>query len=166
VREDEAALLTSAERPIVLVRRRFDSGLAWEVAPANPLVGLMLPYSPLHHVLMAEAGMPLVMTSGNLAGEPIAHTDQEALERLKDVADVFLVHDREIVARCDDSVARVVAGRPMLLRRSRGHVPRPIPVSRPFDRPVLACGGHLKNAFCIGVGNVAYLGPHVGDLDG
>src|SRR6185503_18815606 len=109
------------------------SGRAWEVAPANPLVGLLLPYSPLHHLLMAEVGMPLVMTSGNLADEPIVRTDQEALKHLKDVADVFLVHDREIVVRCDDSVARVVAGRPMLLRRSRGYVPRPIPVSRPFD---------------------------------
>jgi hydrogenase maturation protein HypF len=165
VREEEAALLTSVERPIVLVRRRFDSGLAWEVAPANPLVGVLLPYSPLHHLLLSQGPGPLVMTSGNLADEPIARTDGEALGRLKDVADVFLVHEREIVARCDDSVARVVAGRPMLLRRSRGYVPRPLAVARPFDRPVLACGGHLKNAFCIGVGDAAYMGPHIGDLD-
>jgi hydrogenase maturation protein HypF len=165
LREEEAALLTSVERPIVLVRRRLDSGLVWEIAPANPMVGLILPYSPLHHLLMARSAGPLVMTSGNLSDEPIARTDEEALKHLKDVADVFLLHDREIVARCDDSVTRVVAGRPMVLRRSRGYVPRPIPVARPFDRPVLACGGHLKNAFCIGAGDAAYLGPHVGDLD-
>jgi hydrogenase maturation protein HypF len=164
VREEEAALLTSPERPIVLARRRHDSGLAWEVAPANPLVGVVLPYSPLHHLLMAGAGRPLVMTSGNLSDEPIARTEAEALGRLGEVADLFLVHDREIVVRCDDSVARVIAGRPVLIRRSRGFVPRPIRVALPFERPVLACGGQLKNTFCFGVGDAAYLGPHVGDL--
>ena len=162
---EEKALLTSAERPIVLVRRREDAGLASEVAPGNPLVGLLLPYSPLHHLLLAEVDRPLVMTSSNLSGEPLARTDAEAFHRLAGIADVFLVHDREIETRCDDSVARIVAGRPTLLRRSRGYVPRPITLARPFEQPVLACGGHLKNAFCIGVGDAAYLGPHVGDLE-
>jgi hydrogenase maturation protein HypF len=108
---------------------------------------------------------PLVMTSGSLSGEPLARTDAEAFERLTGIADVFLLHDREIETRCDDSVAHVVAGRPMLLRRSRGYVPRPILMARPFAQPVLACGGHLTNAFCIGVGDAAYFGPHVGDLE-
>jgi hydrogenase maturation protein HypF len=163
--DDEAALLTSVERPIVLVTRRPDAGLAPEVAPDNPLLGLLLPYTPLHHLLLAAAGRPLVMTSANLADEPMVHEDEQALARLGGVADILLVHDREIEARCDDSVARVIAGRPVLLRRARGYVPRAIPVARPFARPVLACGAQLKNTFCIGMGDTAYLGPHVGDLE-
>jgi hydrogenase maturation protein HypF len=162
---EEKALLTSTERPIVLVRRREDAGLAPEVAPGNPLVGLLLPYSPLHHLLLAEVDRPLVMTSGNLSGEPLARRDAEAVDRLAGIADLFLVHDREIETRCDDSVARIVAGRPTLLRRSRGYVPRSIPLARPVEQPVLGCGGHLKNAFCIAVDDAAYLGPHVGDLE-
>jgi hydrogenase maturation protein HypF len=158
-------LLTSPERPIVLVTRRPGAAIAPEVAPDNPLIGLMLPYTPLHHLLLADAGRPLVMTSGNLADEPIATDNDEALARLSGVADAFLVHDRPIASRCDDSVARVVAGRQVVLRRSRGFVPRPVPVERPFERPVLACGPHLKNTFCVGLGSAAYLGPHIGDLE-
>ncbi|HEY7512450.1 MAG TPA: carbamoyltransferase HypF [Vicinamibacteria bacterium] len=163
--EEERALLTSVERPIVLLERRPDSSLAPEVAPDNPLVGLLLPYSPLHHLLMAAAERPLVMTSGNLSGEPIAYRDDDAFARLGAIADVFLLHDRDIHNRCDDSVARVIAGKPVLLRRSRGYVPRPVALARPVERPVLGCGGHLKNAFCIAVGDSAYLGAHVGDLE-
>ena len=162
----ERNLLLSPERPIVLVRRREDSGLAPEVSPdGNPLVGLLLAYTPLHHLLLSDAGRPLVMTSGNLAEEPIACGNGEAVARLSGIADGFLVHDREIESRCDDSVARVVAGGPVLLRRSRGWVPRAIPVETPFPEPVLACGGHLKNTFCIGLDSSAYLGPHIGDLE-
>jgi hydrogenase maturation protein HypF len=161
----DRALLLSPERPIVLVPRRAVTPLAAAVAPGNPLVGLILPYSPLHHLLVRDAGYPLVMTSGNVSDEPLAYREGEALERLKDIADLFLVHDRPIVTRCDDSVARVIAGGPMLLRRSRGYVPRPIHVARPFVAPVLACGALLKNTFCFGVGDVAFLGPHVGDLE-
>jgi hydrogenase maturation protein HypF len=164
--ERDRELLTSIERPIVLVPRRGENRLASEVAPRNPLVGLLLPYSPLHHLLLADAGRPLVMTSGNLSEEPIAYRDEDALERLRGIADLFLMHDREIESRSDDSVARVIAGRPVVFRRSRGYVPRGIPVRRPFERPVLACGGHLKNTFCIGLGDTAWLGPHIGDLDG
>jgi hydrogenase maturation protein HypF len=158
-------LLNSPERPIVLLPRKPGSPIAREVAPDNPLVGLMLPYTPVHHLLLADAGRPLVMTSGNLADEPIATGNDEALRRLGDVADAFLVHDRPIASRCDDSVARVVAGRHVVLRRSRGYVPRPVPVGKPFERPVLACGPHLKNTFCVGLGSAAYLGPHIGDLE-
>jgi hydrogenase maturation protein HypF len=162
---EERRLLVSVERPIVLARRREPSALAPEVGPDNPLIGLILAYAPLHILLLGAAGTPLVMTSGNLSEEPIARTDAEALERLRGIADLFLVHDREIVTRCDDSVARIIAGRPVVFRRSRGYVPRPVPVARPFVRPVLAVGGHLKNTFCFGVGDAAFFGPHVGDLD-
>lgn len=162
----ERRLLTSSERPIVLTRRRHDAGLADEVAPQNPLLGLLLAYTPLHHLLLAECGgRPLVMTSGNLSEEPIAYRNDEARERLGAIADLFLVHDREIVTRCDDSVAREIAERPSVMRRSRGYIPRPIALKHPAQRPVLACGAQLKNTFCLAVGDEAYLGPHIGDLD-
>jgi hydrogenase maturation protein HypF len=158
-------LLTSPARPIVLVERRDGSGLAPEVAPDNILVGLMLPYTPLHHLLLADAGRPLIMTSGNLSEEPIAYRNGEALDRLARVADLFLLHDRPIVTRCDDSIARVTAGRPILFRRSRGYVPRALPLARPLAAPVLGCGALLKNTFCLGRGDEAWLGPHIGDLE-
>jgi len=161
----EERLLASVERPVVLVRRRAGSGLAPEVAPGNPLVGLLLAYTPLHLLLLEAAGRPLVMTSGNLSEEPMAARDGEALARLAGIADLFLAHDREIENRCDDSVARVIAGRPTVFRRSRGYVPRAVTLRRPFRRPVLACGAHLKNTFCLAAGDEAWLGPHVGDLD-
>jgi hydrogenase maturation protein HypF len=169
----ERDLLTSVERPIVLVRRRRqprrrprgDGLIAAQVAPGNPLVGLMLPYTPLHHLLLAEVEFPLVMTSGNRSDEPIAYRDDEAEQRLTDLADVFLVHDREIESRCDDSVVRVLGGAPMVLRRARGYVPRSVALSRPLETPLLGCGGELKNAFCIGVDDRVVLGPHIGDLD-
>jgi len=163
--DEERALLVSRERPIVLLSRREGARLAPEVSPGTPLVGLMLPYTPLHHLLLGEAGGPLVMTSGNLSEEPIACGNEEALAHLARIADGFLVHDREIASRCDDSVARIVAGAPMIIRRSRGWVPREIPVAVPFSEPVLACGAHLKNTFAIGLGSSAYLGPHIGDLE-
>ena len=162
---EEQALLTSLERPIVLVRRRERTGLSAEIAPRNPLIGLLLPYSPLHHLLLRALDRPLVMTSGNVSEEPIAYRNGEALERLGDIADLLLVHDRAIETRCDDSVARVIAGRPVVLRRARGYVPDPVPLQRPFARPVLACGAQLKNTFCLGIDDAAHLGPHVGDLE-
>lgn len=165
LRPEERDLLASVERPIVLVRRREQSALASEIAPNNPLVGVLLPYSPLHHLLARDVARPLVMTSGNLSEEPLAYRNEEAIERLATIADLFLVHDREIESSCDDSVARVIAGRPVVLRRSRGYVPRAIAVSPDFRAPVLACGALLKNTFCIGAGDAAHLGPHIGDLD-
>ncbi|MCX5732215.1 MAG: carbamoyltransferase HypF, partial [Deltaproteobacteria bacterium] len=161
----ERSLLSSPERPVVLVRGRAGAGLAPEVAPDGPTLGLLLPYSPLHHLLLAAAGRPLVMTSGNLSEEPIAYRNQDALARLSGIADLFLVHDREIEARADDSVARIVAGRPLVMRRARGFVPRPVRVAHPFPGPVLACGANLKNTFCLASGEEATLGPHVGDLE-
>ncbi|MCX6552532.1 MAG: carbamoyltransferase HypF, partial [Acidobacteria bacterium] len=165
VTDDERRLLMSIERPIVLLRRRASAPVADSVAPGNPLIGLMLPYTPLHHLLMAAVDRPLVMTSGNLSDEPLAYRNDEAVARLGAIADVFLLHDREIDTRCDDSVTRVIAGAPVVLRRSRGYVPRGVTVSTPFTVPVLACGALLKNTFCVGVGDAAYLGPHIGDLE-
>jgi hydrogenase maturation protein HypF len=161
----EEALLCSPERPIVLVERRRDTDLAREVAPDTELVGLMLPYTPLHHLLLRLLQRPLVMTSANPSDEPICAGNAEAVGRLGSIADTLLVHDREIATRCDDSVARVIAGKPTLLRRSRGYVPRAIALPRPVAQPVLAVGAQLKNTFCIATADSAYLGPHIGDLE-
>ena len=158
----ERILLTSIERPIVLVQRRPDVNVGGDDIP---LIGLFLPYTPLHHLLLRDAGVPLVMTSGNLSDEPMVTTDDDAFAQLRDVADVFLVHRRAIVTRVDDSVARVIDGAPVLLRRARGYVPRAITATVPFDQPILACGAHLKNTFCLAGGNSAFLGPHIGDLE-
>ncbi|HKA28888.1 MAG TPA: carbamoyltransferase HypF [Candidatus Binatia bacterium] len=160
----ERQLLTSVERPIVLARRRPEAHVPDGVAPGSPLIGLLLPYSPLHHLLLADLDGPLVMTSGNAGGEPIAHRDPDAIARLEPIADAFLAHDRAIESPCDDSVARVIAGSPVVLRRARGWTPRAFPI-RTVTRPVLACGAQLKNTFCLAVGDRAYLSAHVGDLD-
>ena len=160
----ECRLLESPERPIVLARRAAGSVLAEEVAPDNPLVGILLAYTPLHHLILADVGRPLVMTSANLSDEPIAFREAD-LASLRGIADFFLIHDREIVTRCDDSVVRMVNQAPVLLRRSRGHVPRSLALGREVARPVLACGAQLKNTFCIASRDWAVLGPHVGDLD-
>jgi hydrogenase maturation protein HypF len=161
----EETLLRSVERPIVLARRRSRATLGSLIAPGNPLVGILLANTALHDLLLAAAGRALVMTSGNLSEEPIACDNGEALTRLRGIADWFLVHDRDIVTRCDDSVARIIAGRPVVLRRARGYVPRPIQLATAVERPVLACGAQLKNTFCLARGRDAVLGPHVGDLD-
>lgn len=163
--DGERDLLTSIERPIVLAKQRGASPLAAQVSGEVPLIGLFLAYTPLHHLLLADAGVPLVMTSGNLSDEPMVTTNAEALEQLRDVADVFLVHDRDIVTRVDDSVARVIGAAPALLRRARGYVPRAVETERRFEEPILACGAQLKNTFCLASGTSAYLGPHIGDLE-
>ncbi len=163
--DDERKLLTSVERPIVLVERRAESNIVPEVAGENPLVGLFLPYTPLHHLLLRACNVPLVMTSGNTSDEPMAIDNDEAIERLNTIADLFLVHDRKIETRADDSVVRVIGGAPTILRRARGYVPRAVELPYEFTEPVLAVGAHLKNAICIGAGKRAFLGPHVGDLE-
>jgi len=163
--ELEEEILLSVERPIVLLRAKENNGLAAAVAPGLPVIGLFLPYTPLHHLLMQRVSRPLVMTSGNLSEEPISYRNEEALARLGSIADFFLFHDRPIARPCEDSVLRVVSGAPLLLRRARGYVPRPIELAQPVMRPILACGAHLKNTFCFAVGKLAYLGPHLGDLD-
>ena len=125
----------------------------------------MLPYTPLHHLLLAAAARPMVLTSGNVSEEPIAYRDDEALARLEGIADAFLTHDRAIHIRTDDSVARTFRGRPMLLRRSRGYAPEPVTVASGFPRPVLACGAELKNTFCLAQGRHAFVSHHIGDLE-
>jgi hydrogenase maturation protein HypF len=162
---EEAALLRSAERPIVLVNRASGSMISEDVSPDTPLLGLFLPYTPLHHLLLHAVRRPLVMTSANVSDEPICKGDDEARRRLNGIADALLLHDRHIAMRCDDSVVRVIAGVPTVMRRSRGFVPRPFMLKRPVARPVLACGAHLKNTFCIATGDTAYFGPHIGDLE-
>ncbi len=161
----EEALLASTARPIVLLRRRPGSGVAADVAPNSPFLGLLLPYTPLHHLLSRGAAGPLVLTSGNVSDEPIAYLDGDARERLSPIADAFLTHDRAIHTRVDDSVARVVQGRALLIRRSRGYVPAPVPVPWAFPRPVLACGPELKNTFALGRGRAVFLSHHIGDLE-
>jgi hydrogenase maturation protein HypF len=125
----------------------------------------MLPYTPLHHLLVRAVGCPLVLNSGNVSDEPIAYRDDDALARLGGIADAFLIHDRAIHIRTDDSVARVFRGRPVLLRRSRGYVPEPLTAPVRFPRPVLACGAELKNTFCLAKERHAFISQHIGDLE-
>jgi hydrogenase maturation protein HypF len=158
-----AALLRSPARPIVLGSRR-PSPIADSVAPRSSELGVMLPYSPLHHLLAADTGTTLVMTSGNVSDEPIAFDDEDAAERLAGIADLFLVHDRPIETRTDDSVARVTGDRPLLLRRSRGYVPASVRLPVDCGRHLLACGAELKNTFALAKGADAWVGHHVGDL--
>ena len=163
----EAELLTSTEHPIVLLDRLPAADLAPEVAPGLGILGVMLAYTPLHHLLLAEPQAPavLVMTSGNSSDEPICTGNDEALTRLRGLADFFLLHNREIVTRVDDSVARVMAGRPRLLRRARGYSPVPILLRRP-TQDILACGAEMKNSFCLVRRGEAYLSQHIGELTG
>jgi hydrogenase maturation protein HypF len=166
VRPAERELLLSPRRPIVLLRKRSGAGVAEEVAPHNPFLGVMLPYTPLHHLLLrASEGVPLVMTSGNRSDEPIAYEDRDAVERLAGIADLFLTHDRPIRVRCDDSVTRIVGGGELPLRRSRGYAPQPITLPLECSLPILAVGGQLKGTFALGRGPHAFLSHHVGDLD-
>lgn len=162
---DEEKLLISPARPIVLLERREDAGIAEEVAPRQNSLGVMLAYTPLHHLLLRDAGIPLVMTSGNSSDEPIAYRDEEALEQIGDIADYFLIHDRPIHMRTDDSVARVVGGEPYPIRRSRGYAPQPLGVVESFGKHVLACGGELKNTFCVAKESRVFVSHHIGDLE-
>jgi hydrogenase maturation protein HypF len=164
VDEPAATLLTSRRRPIVLLPRRPGSGLAEQVAPGNRYLGVMLPYTPLHHLLLRSAAGPMVLTSGNVSDEPIVYADDEAVERLGGIADAFLAHDRAIHIRTDDSVVRPFRGRPSLIRRARGYAPEPLRVRTSFTRPVLACGAELKNTFCLAAGDRAFVSQHIGDL--
>jgi hydrogenase maturation protein HypF len=165
---DERALLTGSARPILLGRRRDDAVIAAEVAPARRELGVMLPYTPLHHLLMADITAPLVMTSGNRSDEPIACRNDDALRRLSPIADLFLLHDRDIAARCEDSVVRVVAMRDrrdtLMIRRARGYVPEPIGIPVPTADTILATGGQLKNTVSLARGDRVVVGPHTGDL--
>jgi hydrogenase maturation protein HypF len=167
VNEQEKELLASRQRPIVLLRRKQECPVSEGAAPGNRYLGVMLPYTPLHYLLLEPVdGFPpaLVMTSGNYSEEPIAADNEDAIERLGDLADAFLLHDRGIHARCDDSVTRVFHGTELPIRRSRGYAP--YPVHLPFEVPqVLAVGGELKNTFCLTRDRYAFLSQHIGDLE-
>ncbi len=165
VSDAAAALLTSPARPIVLLPRQPGTAVAQATAPGNRQLGVMLPYTPLHHLLLEAVARPIVLTSGNVSDEPIAYRDDEARDTLTGIADAFLTHDRAIHVRTDDSVARAFRGRPMLLRRSRGYVPEPLTLTTGFPRPVLACGAELKNTFCLARGRHAFVSHHIGDLE-
>jgi hydrogenase maturation protein HypF len=195
VTELENRLLVSPESPIVLLQRQLSidnrqfppkapapkasfgpamrSGgdaplaqqIATSVAPSNPCLGVMLPYTPLHHLLMKEIGFPVVATSGNLSDEPICTDEYEAVERLKGTPDLFLVHDRPIVRHVDDSIVRVMMDRELVLRRARGYAPLPIQANLPIESSILAVGAHLKNTVAISVGNNAFISQHIGDLE-
>jgi hydrogenase maturation protein HypF len=184
----EETLLLSPEAPIVLLRKiaKRQSPIANAIAPGNPCLGVMLPYTPLHHLLLAELGFPIVCTSGNLSDEPICIDEDEAYERLREIADVFLVHNRPIVRHVDDSIVRVMLGREMMLRRARGYAPLPVQMRNPesgirnelpgaaetdstlrtpHSEIVLAVGAHLKNAVALSIGNQAFISQHIGDLE-
>ena len=160
----EEALLLGRERPIVLARRLPDAAVAASVAPGAPELGVMLPYAPLHHLLLSDLGETLVLTSGNVSDEPIAYEDEDARARLTQIADLFLLNDRAIETRTDDSVMRVVEERPLFLRRSRGHVPASVALPLDSGRQLLACGAELKNTFAVAKDGRAWVGHHVGDL--
>jgi len=166
------ALLTSPACPIVLLPWKANSTIAPTVAPRSRTLGVMLPYTPLHHLLLRQVQRPLVMTSGNRADEPIAQTNEQAQANLSGLADAFLLHNRDIHARCDDSVWFLSAGGPQPIRRSRGYIPDPLRLPWPVEKPVLAVGAELKNTFCLLKGDpgsqgqsLAFLSPHVGDLE-
>ncbi|MDT7746221.1 MAG: hydrogenase maturation protein HypF [Actinomycetota bacterium] len=159
------ALLTSRRRPIVLLPRRADAAVAPSVAPSTGELGVLLAYTPLHHLLVAGLGVPMVLTSGNVSDEPIAHRDDDAAERLAPLADGILAHDRAIHTRVDDSVLRIARGRPVPVRRARGYAPEPVPLGFTADRPVLAVGGEQKNTVAVAAGRRAFLSSHIGDLE-
>jgi len=161
----EAELLTDRARPIVLLQRSTDGPIADSVAPGLTTIGVMLAYSPLHHLLLSLVRRPLVMTSGNRSEEPIAATIPDAIARLSNIADLFLLHDREIESPVDDSVARVHLRSVSFIRRARGYAPAPVALPIAPARPILAVGGHLKSTFTLAAGDDAFVSPHLGDLD-
>jgi hydrogenase maturation protein HypF len=165
VSQVEEALLTSVSRPIVLLEKKDGASLPEAVAPGAKSLGFMLPYTPLHYLLFENYGSPLVMTSGNVSDEPICYEDSEASARLDNIADYFLLHDRRIHMRTDDSVARVHDGLEMVLRRSRGYAPAPVRTAFKFGREILACGAELKNTFCLTREHYAFVSHHIGDLE-
>jgi hydrogenase maturation protein HypF len=160
----QAELLTSAARPIVLADPLLGGRLVPAVNPGTDQIGLFLPYTPLHHLLLHDLARPLVVTSGNRSDEPIAIDDRDAVDRLGGIVDGFLAHDRRIRARFDDSVVRVIGGRASVVRRARGYAPAPLRLPRPADRPLLACGAQLKHTYALADRDRVVVSPHIGDL--
>ncbi len=162
--DEDEALLKNPRRPIVILEKKTSNDISVHVAPGNGNFGVMLPYTPLHFLLLAETDAPLVMTSGNVSEEPICIDNDEAFERLSGIADFFLAHDRDICLRSDDSIARRMAWETRMIRRSRGYVPVPIFLGRKYPQ-VLACGAELKNTVCLAKEDKAFLSQHIGDLE-
>ncbi|SFL46840.1 carbamoyltransferase HypF [Pelosinus propionicus] len=163
VSKEEELLLTSSARPIVLLTKKSDSDLAQSVAPGTDVLGMMLPYAPIHWLLLEEQDV-WVMTSGNISDEPIVYKDQDAIKLLGRIADYFLVHNREIFQQSDDSVVRITGNKRQILRRSRGFAPQPIKISQEMPS-ILAVGGEAKNTFCLTRGSFAFMSSHMGDLE-
>jgi hydrogenase maturation protein HypF len=158
-------VLGGRRRPVVLLPRRPDAAVAPAVAPGNRNLGLMLPYTPLHHLLLRDTAGPIVLTSGNISDEPIAYQDDDARRRLTGISDAYLTHNRAIHMRTDDSVVRVFRGAELPVRRSRGYAPEPLTLAQPVPRPILGCGAELKNTFCLARGRHAFISHHIGDLE-
>jgi hydrogenase maturation protein HypF len=163
--EFEKSLLSSPESPVVLLKRKKENNVSALTAPGNPYLGIMLPYTPLHHLITREFSAPLIATSGNISEEPMCITEYEALKRLSVIADYFLVHDRGIVRAVDDSVVRVVKGREMMIRRARGYAPLPVRVEHSSRGNIIALGGQLKNTISIAKGDNIFVSQHLGDLE-
>lgn len=163
--EDEADLLTGVRKPIVLLGIKKKNGMISAVAPGCNVLGVMLPYTPVHHILMKDATSYLVMTSGNMSDEPIVYRDGDALSELSGTADYFLVNNRRIRTRCDDSVVRIWNGDVLIIRRSRGYSPEPVRIKCGFEKRILSCGAELKNTFCMTRGDYVFTSHHIGDLE-
>ena len=169
--DQEKELLLSSQRPIVLLRKNQDCRIAYSVVEENKYLGFILPYTPMHYLIFKEMDRPLVMTSGNITEEPIYYRDEEAIEKLQDVVDYFLIHDRKIHMRCDDSVTRVFISldgkfsKEYIIRRARGYVPKPLTLSYKVKYPILAVGAQLKNTFALAKDNHVFISHHIGDLD-
>jgi len=164
VEKKEEKALRSLQRPVVLLKKRSPSFLPEAIAPGNSAIGVMLPYAPLHYLLLQENFSAIVMTSGNISSEPVAAKNEEAFEKLHDIADYFLINNREILHRSDDSVIRYISGLPAFVRRSRGYVPAPVLLKKNIHR-ILACGGDLKSVICLTKNNKAFLSRHIGNLE-
>lgn len=161
----EERLLSSSEAPIVLVRKRVTCSLPESIAPDNPYLGVMIPYTPLHHILMRMLNFPVVATSGNMSDETICFQENEALKYLSSIADIFLVHNRPIARHVDDSIVRIFSGREIMMRRARGYAPLPVMLKSPVKDTMLAVGGHLKNTIAVSSGKNVFISQHIGDLD-
>lgn len=161
----EERAIDSIEKPVVIVRKKETSTIANSVSPDNNTVGVFLPYTPLHHIMLRKLRKPVVATSANITDEPIVKDEKDAFTRLSDIADYLLTHNRDIVRRCDDSVVRIVAERQVPVRRSRGFVPSPVIVPFKFSKPVLALGANMNNTIALGIDNRVFVSQHIGDLD-
>jgi len=164
ISDKEERLLLSLESPIVLLKRKGKDSLAGNIAESNPYLGVMLPYTPLHILIMQELDFPVIATSGNLSQEPICIDEKEAVERLGAIVDIFLVHNRPIARHVDDSIVRIMAGREAVLRRSRGYAPLPVQIPK-VENEIIAVGGHLKNTIGIAKENNCFISQHIGDLE-